>query len=283
MVHAEFFASEAAIAEAKGEIFLGLEKGGVAIINRDTPHFSRLAELARGQGASVASFGSHIEADARLLDCAVDPATTHVLSLIHDHPLAYRLSVSGRQWAMNSLAVLAAVEALGGNVETAAKSLIAITPPKGRGQQLVVNIQGGNFELIDESYNASPASMKAAIASLRAAKPAKGGRRIAILGDMLELGTRSEELHASLASSLIEFGIDLVLTAGTRMEKLHHVLPSAMRGPHAPDAENIIPLARQAIRPGDVAMVKGSAGSKMSRVVSALAEALPPQKTAVNG
>jgi UDP-N-acetylmuramoyl-tripeptide--D-alanyl-D-alanine ligase len=283
MVHAEFFASEAAIAEAKGEIFIGLEEGGVAVINRDTPHFVKLSELAKASKAKVTSFGSHIEADARLLDCAVDPATTHVLSLIHDRPLAYRLSVSGRQWAMNSLAVLTAVEALGGNIEKAAKSLIAMTPPKGRGQQLVINIPGGNFELIDESYNASPASMKAAIASLRAAKPAKGGRRIAILGDMLELGSRSEELHASLAQALTEFGIDLVLTAGSRMEHLHHVLPSPMRGPHAPDANSLIPLARQAIHPGDVAMVKGSAGSKMSRVVVALAETLLPQKTAVNG
>jgi UDP-N-acetylmuramoyl-tripeptide--D-alanyl-D-alanine ligase len=283
MVHAEFFASEAAIAEAKGEIFIGLEEGGVAVINRDTPHFARLAELAELRNAKLTGFGSHIEADARLLDCAVDPATTHVLSLIHDHPLAYRLSVSGRQWAMNSLAVLSAVEALGANVEAAAKSLIAMTPPKGRGQQLVINIPGGNFELIDESYNASPASMKAAIASLKAAKPAKGGRRIAILGDMLELGTHSAELHASLAKQLVEFGIDLVLTAGSRMEHLHHVLPGTMRGPHAQDADNLVPLARQAIRPGDVAMVKGSAGSKMSRVVAALAEAPLPQKTAVNG
>jgi UDP-N-acetylmuramoyl-tripeptide--D-alanyl-D-alanine ligase len=283
MVHAEFFASEAAIAAAKGEIFLGLEEGGAAVINRDTPHFQRLAELAKARQAKIVSFGSHIEAEARLLDCAVDPATTHVLALIHDHPLAYRLSVSGRQWAMNSLAVLSAIEALGANVEAAAKSLIAMTPPKGRGQQLVISIPGGNFELIDESYNASPASMRAAIASLSAAKPAKGGRRIAILGDMLELGGRSEELHASLAKHLVEFGINLVLTAGSRMEHLHHVLPSAMRGPHAKDAESLIPLASQAIHPGDVAMVKGSAGSKMSRVVAALAEALPSQKTVVNG
>jgi len=269
-VHTAFFASTEAIADAKAEIFAGIEPGGVAVLNRDNRHFRRLAKAAGT--LSVATFGSHIDADARLLDCAVDPGATAVFALLHDVPVAYRVGVSGRHWAMNSLAVLLAVGALGADPLAAARALADMTPPKGRGERRVVPLGNGNFELIDESYNASPVSMTAALATLAAARPAKGARRIAVLGDMLELGEAGPDLHAHLAGTANDWNIDLVATCGPLMAHLDHALPEDRRGPHAPDSEALALLVKGLVRPGDVVMIKGSAGSRMGRVVKALLE-----------
>ncbi len=272
-VHTAFFSGTAEIADAKAEIFLGIEPGGVAVLPRDNPHFHRLAAAAGAAGiATIQSFGRHIESDARLLDCGTDPASTAVLALVHDHAIAYRLGVAGLHWAVNSLAVLLTVEALGGDVERAAAALKAMVPPKGRGERRTVAIGGGSFELIDESYNASPVSMRAAIATLAAAKPAKGARRIAVLGDMLELGEQAEASHAGLADVVATWGIDLVFTAGPLMQALHDRLAPGRRGGHAADSTAVAPLVREAVRPGDVVMVKGSAGSRMGRVVKTLCD-----------
>ncbi|OAN46622.1 UDP-N-acetylmuramoylalanyl-D-glutamyl-2, 6-diaminopimelate--D-alanyl-D-alanine ligase [Paramagnetospirillum marisnigri] len=269
-VHMEFFGSTEAIAEAKAEILDGLEDGGIAVLPRDNRHFQLLADAAGGHG--VRSFGSHIEATARLLDCGIDPASTAVFALVRDRALSYRIGISGRQWAMNSLAVLLVVDALGADMDAAAKSLSAMTAPKGRGERRKIALADGSVELIDESYNASPVSMRAAIATLASAKPAKGARRIAVLGDMLELGETGPALHAGLAETIDTWTIDLVFTAGPLMRHLHDALPDFRRGTHAETSDALAPLVRQAIRPGDVVMVKGSAGSRMGRVVQALAE-----------
>ncbi len=272
-VHTAFFKDTAEIADAKAEIFLGVEPGGVAVLPRDNRHFRRLTAAAKAAGIGhLAGFGRHIEADARLLDCGIDPDSTAILALLHDHPVAYRLGVAGQHWAINSLAVLLTVGALGGDVEAAAHTLRAMAPPKGRGERRAVPLAGGSFELIDESYNASPVSMRAAIATLAAARPAKGARRIAVLGDMLELGGQSEDFHAGLAEVLDNWGIDLVFTAGKLMAALDAGLPAGRRGGHAADADGLAPLVKAAVRPGDVVMVKGSAGSRMGRVVKALGE-----------
>lgn len=272
-VHTAFFSSTEEIADAKAEIFTGLEKGGVAILNRDNRHFRRLAEAVRAAGVTaIQSFGSHIDADARLLDCAVDPDETAVFALVRDKAVAYRIGVPGLHWAMNSLAVLLAVGALGGEVEKAAQSLSGMNPPKGRGQRSRVAVEGGSFELIDESYNASPVSMKAAIATLAAARPAKGGRRMAVLGDMLELGESAPALHAGIAQAVTAWNIDVVHTAGTMMTHLRDALPPGKRGAHAASAAELAPLLKAAVKAGDVVMVKGSAGSRMGLVVKALQE-----------
>ncbi|EME69202.1 UDP-N-acetylmuramyl pentapeptide synthase [Paramagnetospirillum caucaseum] len=272
-VHMEFFGSTAEIAAAKAEIFTGIEAGGTAVLPRDNLHFAFLDESARTLGIKdVRTFGNHIEATARLLDCAVDPQSTAVFALLSDQPLSYRVGVAGRQWAMNSLAVLLAVEALGGDVNLGALALAAMAAPKGRGQRRRVEIEGGSFELIDESYNASPVSMKAAIATLASVRPAKGGRRIAVLGDMLELGPQGPALHASIAAAAESWNIDLVFTAGPLTAHLHEALAEQRRGGHAADADAVARLVKAALRPGDVVMVKGSAGSRMGRVVNALAE-----------
>jgi UDP-N-acetylmuramoyl-tripeptide--D-alanyl-D-alanine ligase len=273
MVHMEFFASTAEIASAKAEIFDGVEEGGVAVLPRDNTHFAYLDEIAHKRGIkTIRSFGNHIEATARLLDCAVDPQSTAVFALLADHPLSYRVGVAGRQWAMNSLAVLLAAEALGADVNLASLALAAMSAPKGRGQRKRIAAEGGSFELIDESYNASPVSMMAAIATLASVRPAKGGRRIAVLGDMLELGPQGPALHASIAEAVESWNIDLVFTAGTLTTHLHQALAEHRRGGHAADADAVAVLVKAAIRPGDVVMVKGSAGSRMGRVVNALAE-----------
>ncbi|MCC7166750.1 MAG: UDP-N-acetylmuramoylalanyl-D-glutamyl-2,6-diaminopimelate--D-alanyl-D-alanine ligase, partial [Rhodospirillales bacterium] len=284
MAHVEFFASLDAIADAKAEIFAGLAPGGTAILNRDSPQFARLAEAARAQGAArIVGFGAHAEAEARLLDCALDPEATTVLALIAERPITYRLNVPGRHWAFNSLAVLAAAQAVGADLERAAQGLAAMAPPKGRGQRHHLERAGGTLTLIDESYNASPASMRAGLAALALAKPGPEGRRIAVLGDMLELGARGPALHGELAQSIAENRIDLVFTAGPLMENLHRALARAQQGGHAANALAAAELVAAALRPGDVVMVKGSAGSRMGRVVEALLHPEGAPVRAANG
>jgi UDP-N-acetylmuramoyl-tripeptide--D-alanyl-D-alanine ligase len=272
--HLEFFASTAEIAAAKAEIFLGVEAGGTAVLPCDNRHYAQLATAARAAGiARIESFGRHIEATARLLDVAVDPDATLVFALLHDRPIGYRVGAAGTHWASNSLAVLLAAEAAGVDLDAAAAALAAMTAPKGRGARRTFAWPGGPIEVIDDSYNASPASMRAAIATLGAMRPGKQGRRIAILGDMLELGETAAELHAALATALGEWNIDLVFTAGPSMRHLHEALPESLRGGHAVDADAIAILVRDALRSGDLALVKGSAGSRMGRVIKAIEQA----------
>ncbi len=271
-VHTAFFKNTEEIADAKAEIFSGLEPDGCAVLNRDNRHYRRLAAAAKAHGARIQSFGSHIDADARLLDCAVDPAETAVFALLNDAPQAYRVGVPGLHWAMNSLAVLLAVRALGADMAGAARILAGMNAPKGRGQRHRVVVAQGTIEVIDESYNASPVSMKAAIATLAAARPGKGAKRIAVLGDMLELGDASHDLHASLAQAVRDWHIDVVHTAGPLMAALHAALPVECRGVHADDSQALAGDIRHLVQAGDVVMVKGSAGSRMNLVVKALLE-----------
>jgi UDP-N-acetylmuramoyl-tripeptide--D-alanyl-D-alanine ligase len=285
LAHAEFFASTQDIAQAKAEIFEGLEADGTAILNRDSQHFQLLRRLALTKGAKhIIGFGGHIECEARLLDCAVDPDATHVLALIADRPLAYSLGAAGRHWAVNSLAVLAAALEAGASLELSASALGDMRAPKGRGLRHQVPMGDlGSFELIDDSYNASPASMRAAFATLSMMKPAQGGRRIAFLGDMLELGPKGPELHAGLTQALVENRIDLVFTAGRLMGELFESLPKPMQGCHASSSRELAPIAASAIRAGDVATVKGSAGSRMGLVVDALLALGQAPRKCVNG
>ena len=269
--HIEFLGSEEAIADAKAEIFAGLEPGGTAILPRDSRHIRRLRKAALAAGAGrVVGFGAHPEANARLLDLALDPGNTRVFMVADGAPLGYRLAAEGRHWAINSLAVIAAVQAVGGDPARTLAALGRIAPPKGRGQRGEIHMPGGRLHLIDESYNASPASVKAAVATLALARPDPGGRRVAVLGDMLELGALAPALHADLATTMMEHGVDMVFTAGPLMAHLHDSLPTRLRAGHAPTAEDLASQVAAAVRPGDVVMVKGSLGSRMNRVVGAL-------------
>lgn len=278
-VHIQNFASVDEIADAKAEIFEGLEAGGIAVLNRDNPYYPRLEARALAAGVQrIVTFGSHDEATLRLLACKEEAGGSeiHVRSPMGE--LQIQIGIAGRHWATNAVCVLAAVHALGADVKRAAGVLADLSAPKGRGLRRLVKLPNGSFELIDDSYNASPPSMRAAFDVLRTSRPGPGGRRIAILGDMLELGPTAAERHRELAPSLVENGIDLVFTAGPLMECLDDVLPAGMRGGHAPDAHAVCEAVVAAVRAGDVVTVKGSAGSRMRQVVEALLLLDAPQK-----
>ena len=202
-VHLEFFPSVEAIADAKAEIFSGLEPGGVAILNRDNPHFARLETTARHSAAGlISTFGAHESADARLLEFKPAPDHSTIRARIVGRDLTYRLGAPGRHLAENSLAVLLAAHAVGADLEEAAGALAFFQAQQGRGERVAIATAEGPITLIDESYNANPASMRAALSLAGTLVPADDGRRIAVLGDMLELGARSGELHAELADEI---------------------------------------------------------------------------------
>lgn len=270
-VHMEHFPSVEAIADAKAEIFAGCDEGGVAVLPADNPHFDRLRAAAERAGLDrVLGFGIGDAADIRLLTDDVDEDGASIRARIVDRDLTYRVSLPGQHWVVNSLCVLAAVHAVGADVERAAADLAQLRATKGRGQQTTVRLPTGAFRLIDDSYNASPVSMAASFDVLGRLRPGPGGRRIAVLGDMLELGDAELALHAGLAEPLADTRIDLVFTAGKRMRALFEALPSSMRGEHAADSAALAPIVTAAVCPGDIVTVKGSAGSRMGRVVDAL-------------
>lgn len=268
-VHLEFFDSVEEIAEAKAEIFAGLEPGGAAILNRDNPHYDRLAMRARDAGAEIFAFGEHAEAQARLEAIELGPDGSRVKARILGREVSYTVASPGRHIARNSLAVLAGVAALGADLAAAAAALSALKPPPGRGARGEINLPGGALILIDESYNANPASMRAALANLALLAP-KGGRRIAALGDMLELGPRAPELHAGLADAIEEAGIDLVFLAGPMMRHLYERLPASRRGFYAANSAELAEAVAEKVAPGDAIMIKGSLGSRMKTVVERL-------------
>jgi UDP-N-acetylmuramoyl-tripeptide--D-alanyl-D-alanine ligase len=271
-VHLEFFDKIADIADAKSEIFDGMRKDATAILNRDNVYFTTLAARAREHGLQrVVGFGEHPESDALLSASTVSDKGSDITAKIGDQVVRYYLNVPGRHWIHNTLAVLASVHALDGDVNTAADALASLSAPKGRGARIEILFRDGILTVIDDSYNASPASMRAAIGGLASGRPKHGGRRIAILGDMLELGETAPKLHAALAQDLKNSDVDLVFCAGENMRALHAELPAAMCGDHAENSEKLVPAVLNAVRAGDIVMVKGSLGSCMAIIVDALA------------
>ncbi len=271
-VHLEFFASVEAIADAKAEIFSGLVPGGVAILNRDNNQFGRLAAAARTSAAGhIATFGGDGRADAQLIDVKLTEDQTVVKAQIHGRPMSYRIGAPGRHVALNSLAVLLAAEAFGLDLETAAGALASFEVPEGRGRRFVLATKQGRFTLIDESYNANPASMRAALALVGALPThAESGRRIAVLGDMRELGLRSDDLHAGLAIDMQMNHIDLVFAAGPMMKHLFDALPAKRQGAWRANAAELEPIVSDAVDAGDLIVVKGSNASQMHVIVKAL-------------
>ncbi len=271
-VHLEFFGSEEAIADAKAEIFAGMDENSAAVLNLDNRHFDRLKEHARRAGVGrVFAFGTGKEADFRLVDWHIANGGNRLEVDLAGRPLSLRSGAPGRHWAMIALSVLGTAWLLGADVEAAAAAIADVEPPKGRGLQRPVDLPtGGRITVIDESYNASPASMRAAIAVLGATPTGPEGRRIAVLGDMLELGPDGPDLHAGLAADLESAGIDLVFCAGPNMAMLDAALPAAMRGGHAAASDGLIAPLVATLRAGDAITVKGSLGSRMAPLVEAL-------------
>lgn len=270
-VHIEHFASVSAIADAKGEIFAGLEAGGVAVINRDNPHYARLAAHAMASGAGrIVSFGEHPEADVRAKRIVLRPDLSVVDAVVMGEPVTYKLGTAGRHSALNSLGVMAVIHSLGADLAAAALSLAALSPPVGRGERTALDLPGGTAWLVDESYNANPASVRAALATLAGIETGPRGRRIAVLGDMLELGPTSPDLHRGLAEAVEAARIDLVFAAGPLTRNLYEALPVSRRGAVAETSADLVEPLTRILRPGDAVMVKGSNGSRMGRIVEAL-------------
>jgi UDP-N-acetylmuramoyl-tripeptide--D-alanyl-D-alanine ligase len=276
--HLGFFPSVEAIADAKAEIFLGLEPGGTAVLNRDDPHYDRLAGAARAAGAAaVLGFGVHPEADLRLAECAPDAAGHTFAASFCGTELNCRLPVPGRHWVTNALAAVAAAAALGADPARAAAALVGFAALPGRGRRYRIPWGGGEVTLIDESYNASPPAMAAALAVLGATTPKAGGRRIAVLGDMLELGAESDRLHRGLAGPLAAAAVDRVFLVGAAVAALAAALPTAMRGGLWPSADEAIPAIFEFLRAGDVVMVKGSHAARADRIAARLRARAAPE------
>ncbi len=271
--HLEYFDSVEAIADAKAEIFAGLEPGGTAVLNRDNGHFDRLEAAARSHRIDdIIGFGADPRSDVQLLDLAPGDGYSDVSIDVHGQLIDYRLGVPGRHSVMNSLAVIAAVGALGADVDAAARELATLGALEGRGKVHRIAVSGASITLIDDSYNANPASMRAALEILGRTAPTGAGRRIAVLGEMRELGAQSAALHANLAEPVAANGIDLVFAAG-EMRALYDRLPPGIGVAHAETGTDLIDDIRRAVQAGDVVMVKGSNASRMTAVVEALLDA----------
>ncbi len=288
--HLEFFNSVAEIADEKAAIMAGLEPGGTAVLPRDNAQYTRLIAATKTYAVKqVVGFGTSGDSIARLVSWSLTPDGTQVAAEFDGERITYDMIVSGRHWALNSVAALASVKAVGGDFHRAAGALSKLAAPPGRGARQRVKIAGGSILVIDESYNASPAAVRVLAETLaQMHQPVGGlldgkGRVIMVLGDMLELGAGAPALHAGLADSLRLARVGLVFTAGPLMEHLHNALPQAMRGGHAKDSKSLPPLVTAGVRAGDVVAIKGSHSSHMEVIVAALQALAPQQPAAANG
>jgi len=269
-VHLGFFGSVEEIADAKAEIFHGLEAGGTAVINRDIPHFDRIAAHAREYDAKIVSFGETADADAKLLSADLTPDGSEATADILGETVIFRLGAPGRHLVQNALAVLAAVKLAGADLPPAAAALGTMQVQAGRGQRRVIETKEGPVAIVDESYNANPASMRAALSTLGLAPRSAYKRRVAVLGDMLELGPEGPRLHQELAQAVDGAGIDVVFACGELMASLFQALPAGRQGAYAKSSGELEPKLLQGVGPGDIIMIKGSLGSRMAPLVEAL-------------
>jgi UDP-N-acetylmuramoyl-tripeptide--D-alanyl-D-alanine ligase len=268
--HRAFFASEEEIADAKGEIFQGLEEGGIALVPHDSPYRNRLAAAARPYASRVLSFGLGEGADVRARDIVPSPGGgSLVTATLPGAELTFTISQPGDHWVSNAMAVLGAVEALGGDLAAAGLALADLPGIKGRGERHRIPIDGGELLLIDESYNANPSSMAATLKTF--GRLAVTGRRIAVLGGMRELGETSDAFHAALAGPVEAAGVELAILVGEEMESLAKALGAKVKMAHVPDTAKAIELARAEARPGDAILVKGSNSIGLAALVEALA------------
>ena len=268
--HLEAFSGLDAIAREKASIFEGLESGGTAILNADLDTTPILAAAA---GPRALTFGETEGADLQILDVRVQQDTTVVRCRHAGHELIFRIGGPGRHLAMNAAAVVAAAEPLGADPDLAAQAMLGWHPPRGRGTRetvLLDEVEGRAIELIDDAFNANPASVGAALERLAAARPDAGGRRVAILGDMLELGPDEEAIHAALAGHAAMEKIGCIHTAGPRMRALHDALPDDRRGRWFETAEALGAVVGQMLHSGDIVLVKGSKSARTALVVDAI-------------
>lgn len=265
--HIENLGSMEAIADAKGEIFEGLEPGGTAILPFDTPYRDRLLRHAAGKAQKIITFGRNTDADVHARDVIQTDHGTMVIAVLPGAELSFTLSQPGDHWVLNALAVLASVQAMGGDLAAAGLALGELEGLAGRGARHQIAAHGGTALVIDESYNANSASMTATLAVL-GETPAR--RRIAILGEMRELGVQADALHADLAAPVLAAGVDRVVLVGAGMAPLFEALSGEANVRHVPDADAALAAIASDIQADDAILIKGSNAVGLSRVVSGL-------------
>lgn len=268
--HQEYFSSLEAIADAKGEIFAGLEPGGTAIIPFDSPYLDRLIAAAKPYAANIVTFGLGEGADVRALDWvpAQEGGTLITASLPGKTSLCFTLSTPGEHWVSNAMAILAAVQAVGGDLAAAGLALAELPGLAGRGARHTIPAGEGTALLIDESYNANPASMAATIGQLGRES---ASRRIALLGAMRELGGDTDRFHAALAEHLVDARVDFTILVGEEMKILAAALEGKADFAHGPDADWALETLRKQLQAGDAVLVKGSNAVGLGKIVTALA------------
>ncbi|MDD3669310.1 MAG: UDP-N-acetylmuramoyl-L-alanyl-D-glutamate--2,6-diaminopimelate ligase [Alphaproteobacteria bacterium] len=262
--HLGFFKTERDIAAAKAEIFDAQNRAGTAVLNRDDAFYDFLAQQARKRGIrKILSFGRSKAADFVLKSADVRPDGMAVRASLHGDAYAFDLNFVGDHFALNALGVLSAVDAVGASVERAVSSLKTIMPVAGRGGSELIRIGRKKITLIDDAYNANPSSMAASLRAL-ALRP---GRKVAVLGDMLELGESAERLHKELADIIAAAAIDKVYVLGDWMGKMFDALPAAQRGRTARTIDGMHRILTDDLRGGDVVLVKSSHGAGLHRLV----------------
>jgi len=267
--HTEFFPDESAIADAKGEIFQGLEPGGTAIIPYDSPHRDRLIAHARPHAGRIVTFGRDADADVHAVEVMpVANGGTFVSAVLGERELSFTIAQPGDHWVSNALAVIAAVEAAGGDLGLAGLALGELPGLPGRGARFEVAVADGTALVIDESYNANPTSMRATLEVLGR----EPGRRVAVLGGMRELGEQSDAYHAALADPIGEAGISRAILVGEEMAPLARALEGRIDFVHVADAAAARDRLIAELTPGDAVLVKGSNGIGLAAVVAALAK-----------
>lgn len=275
--HLGHFNSLEEIASAKAEIFEGVEPGGVVLLNRDNKQFAYLERIAQELALPhILSFGQHAKADFRLADFEGSAEGSTIWAVLNGETVEVHIGAPGRHIAENALAALAVVSLLGADLDAARAALAELKPVKGRGERHRLSITGGQLTLIDESYNANPASMRAAIALLAATPPQGAGRRIAVLGDMLEMGAFSQRVHEELAGPILTAGIEHVWLAGAEMAALRDALPDTVQVEYRATTAELVDHAVRNVIPGDVLMVKSSLGIGFGKIVKALIDNYPP-------
>ncbi len=269
-VHLAYFKNVEEIARAKAEIIEGLEPSGCAVLNRDNDHFDLLSSIAGEAGFDVLGFGKNSDASSRIVEVKSTFEGSQVRAIIEGEDISYRITAPGEHLQINSVAVLAACKRVGADLARSAVGLSEFEVPEGRGERLYITCEGGQTLVIDETYNANPASVRAALGVLSLLGEGVASRKIAVLGDMLELGDDSERLHRELRAPLVESGIDLVFACGPNMAHLMEDLPSKMRGGYAKTSDELERIVLDGVGAGDVIVVKGSLGSRMGGIVRSL-------------
>jgi UDP-N-acetylmuramoyl-tripeptide--D-alanyl-D-alanine ligase len=270
--HIENLGSEEAIADAKAEVFEGLETDGVAIIPNDSPHRDRLVRAARRHADRIVTFGTG-DADVHALHAVrADNGGSLITASLLDSDVTFTISQRGEHWVSNALAVLAVVEAIGGDAALAGLALADLGGIKGRGERHQIRVDGGEALLIDESYNANPASMAATLKSLGEESGVE--RRIAVLGPMRELGEHADQLHANLAPSVIGAKVDELVLVGDDMRPLEQALDGQVHVTNVADAAQAADALSRLLRPGDAVLVKASNSVGLSRLVDRLTKGM---------